>query len=1583
MLFRPTHRQRRNGFVLLLVMVLLILFTIIGIVFVAYSSSEARASRISRESEAPRRSDVEAELAFSFFLGQFISDTDDTNGVYSSMRGHSLLRNMFGLNDSNNPAGSLNTMFNGTGRLHGVAPLCPVNTDEYNLVNYMYFQRMNEPLHDPERMGWRANTTQARGPYVGGFNVPYTYPDLNNFYLGAQRASDGAILTQSFHRPWLFGSLNSSNPNWTNQQGKYLTVRPRPADHTPDFPYPEDEGGDVKNLTGCPGFVDAKGNIYNNDSIWMDLGFPVKIGPDGKKYKPLFAPLVLDLDGRINLNFHGNARGPGGSHVSNQGWGAWEINPRLLSDPTKPALQAEWANLLTGMPTPPSLTGRYGADKQPGALGAVTPFIGAPRFYAQVDFDGSNENAGGAPTGQFLLPGMPGGPTATASFPQYPPGYGNGVAAEGTNHPSAYNFFTPTGGDLGTSSPFGDVSNLEAILRYGETNSPALTSNLFTICPQNMSLPNVRRMVTTASYDIEAPCFSPWTWDPTAQPYQLAQNALYPTGAAAKFPNLTPVPAIPANSEFASDYRSAKIAIGGADKSAPGRLGLNRLDLNQTLPKYPTPNAQNQINPQDMGAFQAAQIARQQLANDIFTRLRAVTGAPDPATVTPGAPGVSTPDYDALRYLAQLSVNIVDYIDGDDIMTPFNWNPAFVNDPDPRKGWVFGTELPRLVLNEAYAEMVNDPAVQLVGGKVPPPNAVNPVNPYRVNVYLELHNPFNKDTSTNPVSEAGNARLQVVDANNNPVFGAYKITVANGPISNLRSADNVLGNPDLLSAGNIIKAEVTQYKADPTFTPKNGVDINVVQPANGATSGPVSDNQGFYLIGPKADIEGSNQNPLKMTLKLLDPPAQQPQANTVNSTLSYTIADPTKPPTNVILLRRLACPNLPEQPDPTKANFNPYVTVDYLESVRTWDAIQADTTNTAGNRPTYVKVAQRSSTGKQQPYASSQVVTQVPPAAVNNQPANTFFSVNAPATTPFDWLTQIDRPLISLPELFHVSGFKPHELTQQFVTAGNAGGAPQKFTHRAPWMDQNARLYRLLELLATPSLYSSQLPGVRNTSFSNRYIKGPWSNGPTTGQSYEIVTAPNGRMAGLTLGGTPWAINVGSRVLVTGATGLQEQVIVTAITDSTFTANFINDPGTSGSVTVLTPCERVPGKININTVWDTQIFQALCDAQTSNYFTANDVQTMFPALLQARSPKGVPDGSDRPFVGMGAGYGAAGDTQYPNGIGIDDTFLRADPNDANANPALKRRLFELPNPASSHPAIKQQLMAKIFNNLTCRSNVFAVWLTVGYFEVVDDSAQPVKLGAEIGRSENRQIRHRMFAIVDRSFYAKSGVYGTTRTTTSNTPVTDNKQAVLTTPQSMLDIHKGSTLTIVQNGFTEKISIISVDPVGGTFQAKFNNVYGPGFTFNFTAMVPTNTLVGYGPAVPPALQGPPIYQLIPTATAMSCTCLDPVTTPGVAVNIHPSDPTILQWLQPGVLVAGSTTTTSPYQSENVTVNDVTPITGPTQFLAQFTHLYNPGFTIYVTVNSINDTPPSNPTPTQFTRFNIHNNPGPLPFFSVID
>jgi hypothetical protein len=1266
-MFQPRHLRsvRRRGAILLVVLALLTLFSIVGLTFVLYAEAESRAARHFRESETFVAPDEDPEHLLAYFLGQLIYGTDN---LFSGLRGHSLAETMYGFNAD--PGVANIVPFSGVGRLrypfqpYGGYPVPTVlqGQDNHDLINYTQFGADGFRRY-PERHGWRAlddPQVAVPGAYTAG-SVSYTYPDANNLFLAAVRASDGRVLMPSFHRPYTsvnpanpsdrtgwrgFGPLDPNNPNWTSAAGKYLTLRPRPADHSAAFPYPED-GGDVKNLDDAPG---------GNDSIWLDLGFPVKVAPNGKKYKPLFATLIQDLDNRVNVNVHGNIRGTWAGVLnwssslndwqaqsnfdqswtwfsragSDQGWGPWEVNLEKVitfneePNPAQPP-RLEARKLFLGANR---VRGRYEISNPLPYWGnnwyqvdAVRYLAGGP-FYART-----NSNANPWNSLSVRLPGHP-GRAGTFCFPLFnAQAYDNSViSTEGRNHPLLYNFLYPSFtssyalGGLSIKDRSFPASNLEALLRYGHIGSPALTSDLFLLCERSFSDAKTRRLVTTHAFDLNRPGATAWAWHPSgATNYTLPAGSPFPTGAPLGLP---PVGAV--SGEFDTDWRSVTAALG-------------RLSLSRDLPNYPTPNTTVQrIRIQDptvRGAFDRAQQARQQLAREVFDVLRLITGAADPATAAP-----NTPEFDALRWLAQLAVNLVDFIDKDDYLTPFNWQGA---------EWVFGTELPRLVLNEAYAEITNH-ALDLA------PTVVQATRDYPVRFWIELHNPLHSDSVY--LTESGVARLQVPADGALPAFSAYQLVIAQAPNdTHLARPNNVLGDPD----PNQVRLVVSDFTHDTTAGVPflTGDEINRVQPASGSLQGPVRDNNGYYVIGPRADFPGLAN---LASMRILDRGAANYRS------LEYTLpvaTDLTNLPAHTLLLRRLACPYvepnpLPGQPvDPAKP-YNSYVTTDYLESVALNDAVRVDA---AGAHAGFTAVTARSAHGRKQPYAAhrSQQDVQQPSPAAAGQPRHTFFQANTPRTDPFSWLVFRDRPLINIMELLHAPSGKPHELTQRFLWLDGAGTL-RKSDHLAPWTNPNARIYRLFEFL--------------DAGFP---------------------------IQGVTAGG------------------------------------------------------RSIGKINVNNIWDFETFNALCDARPCLHFTDTDVRAVYDRLVRSRTPLYNPITAtgeltplDRPFRGFAAPHAASGDSQYPLGSGLEDTFLRPDP----ANPG--RMLFEVAGGATpnDHPFMRYELLTKAFRNLTTRSNVFAVWLTVGFFEVIDDSdsTRPPRLGAELGRAENRHVRHRMFAIVDRS-----------------------------------------------------------------------------------------------------------------------------------------------------------------------------------------------------------------------------------------
>ena len=105
---------------------------------------------------------------------------------------------------------------------------------------------------------------------------------------------------------------------------------------------------------------------------------------------------------------------------------------------------------------------------------------------------------------------------------------------------------------------------------------------------------------------------------------------------------------------------------------------------------------------------------------------------------------------------------------------------------------------------------------------------------------------------------------------------------------------------------------------------------------------------------------------------------------------------------------------------------------------------------------------------------------------------------------------------------------------------------------------------------------------------------------------------------------------------------------------------------------------------------------------------------------------------------------------------IDSTLLRSRP----GNP--DRPLFEYTShhPTSDtdrNPYFRYQGLQRLGNLVTTRSNVYAIWITIGYFEVTPTGGPPnpifpdgYQLGPELGLDTGEINRHRAFYLIDRS-----------------------------------------------------------------------------------------------------------------------------------------------------------------------------------------------------------------------------------------
>lgn len=528
----------------------------------------------------------------------------------------------------------------------------------------------------------------------GGENESYDAPDFNNAHLAYVDMQTGKV-KPSFHDAALIAQASDKN-----------AARFRPTINN----------GVTFNDNNGPWDVDNDGD-GTLDSIWIDPGFPIQVSRDGRKYKRLLAPLILDLDGRLNLNTAGTTKdvasltqatttaipfatgtGPGGPLQLGHGHGYGPAEIQINKAPLNGIAQ----NLLRGKgryftdnepgPDPANLLQNklHGTpDDYPGSAIAATRYTGSPpdhwgRYMRGIDFMGNVLFA------NYWQEGSTGGETTNTPYLlDMSRDIGRGLDANAIPAPRDNQF---------------SASELERFLRGFDYDAGNLPKRLFDITTNTNEQQFVFRSATTDSWDTPVLGVLPL---PSAGATVPAKHfsELVPTNlrTQALLKSVIP-PDMLAGLKFninwpfgdGRDNNNNYVVdeIGEDESSVTPRPNLSQgVDLNSDSA------ANSSDNP----------FARQQMAKYLYVLMTLINN-----------PGLANPPNEQTQQrLAQWAVNVVDYMDADNVMTCFEydfdinnmgWDPnanGYLTESDLTAGGdlrvVWGVEQPALLLTEAFA----------------------------------------------------------------------------------------------------------------------------------------------------------------------------------------------------------------------------------------------------------------------------------------------------------------------------------------------------------------------------------------------------------------------------------------------------------------------------------------------------------------------------------------------------------------------------------------------------------------------------------------------------------------------------------------------------------------------------------------------------------------------------------------------------------------------------------------------------------------------------------------------------------------
>jgi len=340
-------------------------------------------------------------------------------------------------------------------------------------------------------------------------------------------------------------------------------------------------------------------------------------------------------------------------------------------------------------------------------------------------------------------------------------------------------------------------------------------------------------------------------------------------------------------------------------------------------------------------------------------------------------------------------------------------------------------------------------------------------------------------------------------------------------------------------------------------------------------------------------------------------------------------------------------------------------------------------------------------------------------------------------------------------------GYQPFfvDANGEYGPDGIYKGAPQT---PFPWLTWNNRPFvSQLELLMVPAASSSRLLNAQLNPFGAFNINPPSDPSPYTNMAAPFPHLMNFFYSKKDAGGDMHRLlellHVPSRFVGTTTQGNPETFGDPANGDHNFHPPFHHISN-----------YREPGRINLNTIYEEEVFNGLMNTssaladwkqfRSSRRLRPGSPDPFTTATVKSHIRPGFPTRSEYPFRSYSGKYliPPIGNSNA-NDLEVDATLLRRLQNNTQAPLWDSPPVIDGWNNTQRNPYFRYQGLMRLGNLVTTRSNVYVVWITVGYFEVEPnptgvDAAHPdgYRLGQELGIETGEIKRHRAFYIFDRS-----------------------------------------------------------------------------------------------------------------------------------------------------------------------------------------------------------------------------------------